>query len=323
MKGRESTQEGSKVNRRRFIKGLSATAVASSVVEPASATGATGVYARLDDVREEYNSARRVEELLNNYTGLLNALSGDGLIQNPKITGVTLKCAVDYLSSKSGARVWGLSHPTGVAAAHITVRRQTPTGRLTIAYTPEVDKGPRAILKPEIPERGGMPVESIEYEEVNGKVNKTVKRVIPHRPEELRESPEWQLKGGSWTHTSTSDTAVTDTINSTSTVEVQQSLVYMCRMRGESPDCDSSFTCYSWEGGCDGDNDCYLNDCTGNICCGGCCCCCDEDWCCDVCGDYTCESGDTPCGVQGEPDCFESCCDSSGGCNDASCDDCY
>lgn len=260
------------------MQATSATVASSAFAGPAVACSGTQLDGELADAREKYDDPRTIQRLVNERSALLDALSSDGLLNRPRISVDELLPVDEYLDSTDGARVWGLNYPGVGATAHITVRRRVANGQLVVAVNPDLDNGPRALFKRETANAETLDGETVTryLSRSRGEAPEKVrKRYRAKRPEELSETGQ---------NDSTGTTASSDDVST------RGRIVYLCRNRGGSG-CDS-YRCYSWEGECLGDS-CDIYDCTGNLCSGGCCTCEEEDWCCEVCGDYVCESD--PC----------------------------
>lgn len=290
-------RENSGVNRRRVLKGAGVAAATGILTDPATACEKNSYEKALKEAAEPYRSPEIVEELVNKERQFLSTLSEEDVLETSTIQIDELVSAPQYLESTSAARVWGLDYPGGVAAAHITIRRETPNGKqVTIALNPELDSPIRAIVKPEKnPEQT---------------VSSTIYRARPDDPNPKKTSkvvvPKPAKEDAGTTSTTTSDISPTDTV------------VEICRNRGGT--C-SGLRCYGWETECCGDNCCDLIECNGNVCCGGCCCCEDQGWCCEVCGDYDCENG-TLCSDPNYDcaDCVDGgCCSDGQGCSHPNC----
>lgn len=276
------------MKRRNLLKSAGVSITGQAFVGSAFAEETEG-FEKLAEIREEYESASLVEDLINEQKSLLQRLNSDGILKEPRIKIPDLLTSCEYLESDEGARVWGISHPADdQPAAHITIRRQTPVGRLVIALTPSRSSPqPRAILKTTLPERGDESISAVQYlPDSNGDIKREEKDIIPKRPSQIKKAD------GSKTNTQ-------------GDVSPNGMVVYLCRNRG-SESC-SSYRCYSWEGECKSDTDCILYDCSGNLCCDGCCCCQDQDRCCELCSSDPCP---TPPGCR--PDSYECC--AGGGC---------
>lgn len=266
------------MNRRKFLQATSATVASSAFAAPAVACSDTPLDSELADAREKYNDPQKVQEIVNERGPLLGALNSDDLLSTPRVTVDELLSVEDYLKSSDGARVWGVNYPGVGATAHVTVRRSVGDGQLVIAINPDLDNGPRALVKRDTATSATLDGQSVTryLSQSRGEAPEKVrKRYRTKRPEELSGGPQ---------------TDSTQSATSSGDVSTQGQIAYLCRNRGGSG-CDS-YRCYSWEGECLGDS-CDIYDCTGSLCHGGCCTCEEEDWCCEVCGDYVCE--DDPC----------------------------
>jgi hypothetical protein len=291
--------ENSEVNRRKVLKGAGAAAATGILTDPASACEQNDYEEALEEAAEPYRSPETVEKLVNRERKFLSALSEEGVLESSTIEINELASGPEYLDSTSAARVWGLDYPGGVAAAHVTIRRETPSGKqLTIALNPELDSPVRAIVKPEKNPEERVPATVYRARPDAAEIEKESKTVVPKPAKD--------------------DGANTSTA-STSDVSTSGTAVEICRNR--SGTC-SGAKCYGWETDCCGDNCCDLIECNGNVCCGGCCCCEDQGWCCEVCGDYECENG-TLCSDP-DYDCTEcvpgtGCCSDGEGCPHPNC----
>ena len=271
-------ENGSNVDRRKFLQAASATVASSAFAGQAVACSDTELDSELADAREKYTDPQEVQEIVNRRSTLLSTLSSDGLLDRPKVSVDELLSTDEYLDSDEGVRVWGLNYPGAGATTHITIRKQVGNGQLVIAINPDLDNGPRARYKPDTVNAevlGGEPITRYLSKSQGQTPQKVQKNYTEMRPEEVAEAK----KSGSTPSTSSSDD-----------VSTQGTVIGLCRNRGGSG-CDT-YRCYAWEGECLGDS-CDIYDCSGNLCYDGCCTCEEEDWCCEVCGDYGCDSD--PC----------------------------
>lgn len=271
-------EDKSNVNRRRFMQAVSATAASGALAGPAVACSDTKLDNELAEVREKYTDLQDVQKIINGRSALLETLSSDNLLNRPEISVDELLSAKEYLDSEEGVRVWGLNYPGVGATAHITIRRKIKNGQLIIAINPDLDNGPRALYKPDVVNAetlGGEPITRYLSRSQGQAPQKIQKYYTEMRSDEVTEA----RKNGSF-----------QSSDSSHDVSPQGSVIGLCRNRGGSG-CDG-YRCYAWQGECLGDS-CELYDCSGNLCHGGCCTCEEEGWCCEVCGDYVCESD--PC----------------------------
>lgn len=260
------------------MQAVSATAATGGLTGTAVACSDTVLDSELADAREKYTDPQSVREIVNRRSAFLATLSSDGLLNRPQLNVDELLSAEEYLDSNEGVRVWGLNYPGVGATAHITIRRRVGNGRLTVAINPDLDNGPRALFKPDTvnPQTaGGDPITRYLSPSQGESPRKIRKHYTEMRPDEIAEG----RQNGSIQSSASSDD-----------ISTQGMVVGLCRNRGGSG-CDA-YSCYAWEGECLGDS-CEIYDCSGNLCHGGCCTCEEEDWCCEVCGDYVCESD--PC----------------------------
>lgn len=267
----KNKENGSGILRKTVLRGLGAMGTASSITGMATADSDSPDEAgkkreRLNQVRETYSDTSRLTDYINGYGAFVSKLARDGLLKRNKVEIRGLLDACDYLDRETGTKVWGVDHPKdGKPTAHVTIRRKTERGRLTIAFNPgRSDTRPRAILKPEIPERRGKSIEATRYRVTEaGNVDKSKVEVVPKRPGEM-------------------DSTDDDSVSTSGDFSTQGTVAYLCRNRGDTS-C-GSYSCYSWESECFDETSCDILDCTGSACCDGCCCCQDQDRCCTVCG---------------------------------------
>ena len=318
---------GNNLNRRTVLKTISATSIGVGVIDPAAADGEQDLVDLLSKARKPYDSPDTVAKKFNQQTAFMNRLHQDGHLESPEISVNSLDSSCDYIGKEEAARVWGVLDPRGVITAHITIRKKVPSGRLVMAYTPELEDSPRAIFKKKVPDRGSEPVSAVRYKGSANSVTVDKTNIIPKRPGELKEDPEWARSGNGWEKKTPQSGSRTSSMSSSTTspssssqVTTRGEVAFFCDMRGDGTSgCSDGFSCYSWEGECFGE-ECNIYDCTGEKCCGGCCCCCDQDFCCAICGENECSPH--PCDSLQDPICYDSCCNPGGGCGAQICDHC-
>ncbi len=266
--GKKTHENEGRITRKKILKGLGGVATTGSITGTATAEDNLQEKPgekreQLNNVRESYSDTDYLMKYVNSYGTFVRQLAQDGLLKENKVQIRGLLNACDYLDSESGTRVWGVDYPKdGKPTAHVTIRRKTQNGRLTIAFNPgRNDTRPRGILKPDIPKRNGERVKATHYRITGASnIDKSRVEINPKRPGEMDNES-----------VSTSDDPSTE-----------GTIAYLCRNRG-STSC-GSYSCYSWESECFTETSCDILDCTGSACCDGCCCCQDQDRCCTVCG---------------------------------------
>ncbi|WP_144240115.1 hypothetical protein [Haladaptatus cibarius] len=263
------------------MQAVGASTTTGAFVGSASASQNTKqIFAR---VRKPYAPKDALQQIVDDRTDFLNVLSQDGLLDKPELKIEKSQSSCDYLESENGARVWGLSYPGEGPTAHITIRRKVFGGRLVISINPDLDIGPRALYKPD-----GVKAESLAD---GKKAVRYLARTKGSKPTKTEKTITTQSLN---TLKQEHDTQGVSSLTQMDGVSPNGMIIGLCRNKGEIENC-GSYSCYAWEGECLGDS-CTLHDCSGNLCYDGCCTCEEEDWCCELCGDYSCaDDGGTPC----------------------------